>query len=139
MNLEFKGYIKAVGQVQSGTSRSGKQWQKVEFVVEEMGNQYPSTIALTLFGDKVNEFQGLLAVNTQVNAKFDAQVREYNGRWFTNLNCWKLEPLQAPQRPAVAQVAQQPMQAPTDAPAQQQPVQQQMFAPKQATKDDLPF
>lgn len=103
--------------IESGTSKSGNAWQKRNFVIETAG-QYPKKVCMQLFGDKVNECPN---VGEEVKVSFDAESREWNGKWFTQLNAWKVE----------RQGAQ---------PAPQQPVYQQA-QPQAPTQEDsgLPF
>ncbi len=104
----------------SGTSKSGKAFQKREFVIETAG-QYPKKVCMQLFGDKVNECPN---VGDEVKVSFDIESREWNGKWFTQLNAWKVER-------QGAQAASQPayQQAQPQAPAT-------TVAPQ---VDDLPF
>lgn len=106
----------------SGTSKAGKAFQKRDFVIETPG-QYPKKICLQLFGDKVNECPN---AGDEVKVSFDIESREWNGKWFTQLNAWKVE------RQGVAQTTSTPSSTtglagcmPAAAPAQQ--------------SDDLPF
>lgn len=113
--MELQGKTVAVLDVVSGTSKSGNAWQKREFVIETAG-QYPKKVCLQLFGDKVNECPN---VGDEVKVSFDAESREWQGRWFTQLNAWKVE----------KQVAQPPAAAP----------QQASQAQTQEDNDPLPF
>lgn len=81
--------------IESGTSKSGNPWQKRNFVIETAG-QYPKKVCLQLFGDKVNECPN---VGDEVKVSFDVDSREWNGKWFTQLNAWKVE-LQGASAPA---------------------------------------
>lgn len=118
--MELQGKCIVALPVESGTSKSGNAWQKRNFVIETAG-QYPKKMCMQLFGDKVNECPN---VGEEVKVSFDVESREWNGRWFTQLNVWKVER-------QGAQAAQQPVyqQAQPQAPA--------TTAAPQA--DDLPF
>lgn len=118
--MELQGKTVAVLDLVSGTSKSGKAYQKREFVIETAG-QYPKKVCMQLFGDKVNECPN---VGEEVKVSFDAESREWNGKWFTQLNAWKVERqgMQAAQQP-VYQAAQPQAPATTAAPQ----------------ADDLPF
>ena len=77
---------------------------------------------MQLFGDKVNECPN---VGDEVKVSFDVESREWNGKWFTQLNAWKVErqgAQPAPQQPTYQQVQ---LQAPATTAAPQ--------------ADDLPF
>lgn len=103
--MELQGKCIAALAIESGTSKSGNAWQKQNFVIETAG-QYPKKVCFQLFGDKVNDCPN---VGEEVKVSFDPESREWNGRWFTQLNAWKVERQQtaqpAPQQPAYAQPA----------------------------------
>ncbi|MBQ7818215.1 MAG: DUF3127 domain-containing protein [Bacteroidales bacterium] len=114
--MEIKGKIIAVLPLQSGVSQAGKQWKKQEFVVETP-DQFPRKVCMTLFGDRVDQYP--IAIGDDVVVSIDIESREYNGRWYTNVNAWKIEK-------ATAQA-----EAPAPAPVP-------TFEPQSET-DDLPF
>ncbi len=92
--MEVTGNVIAKMPVVSGTSKAGNSWQKQEFVVETSG-QYPRKVCFQLFGDKVDECP---AVGDEVKVNFDPESREWQGRWFTQLNAWKVEKKAAAQQ-----------------------------------------
>lgn len=79
----IRGRVIFVGQPVSGTSKAGKQWSKQEFAIETEG-QYPKKVA---FGVMNNKFT--MCVGDVVEIEVDAQSREYNGKWYTELTCWR--------------------------------------------------
>lgn len=102
--MEIQGKTIAVLPIESGTSAKGNTWQKRNFVIETPG-QYPKKVCFQLFGDKVNDCPN---VGEEVKVSFDAESREWNGKWFTQLNAWKVErqgAQPAPQQPVYAQTA----------------------------------
>lgn len=129
---------------QNGTSQSGKAWQKREFIIEETVGNYPNSLVITAFGDRVEKLN-TLRVGDYVTARFDTQVREYNGRVFNNITLYDITipQAQAQQQPqaymgAPAQAMPQQYQAAPAQPyqPQAQPIQQQ---PQGQRGDDLPF
>ena len=129
---------------QTGTSQSGKAWQKREFIIEETVGNYPNSLVITAFGDRVEKLN-TLQVGDYVTARFDTQVREYNGRAFNNITLYDITQPQAQSQ----QMQQAYMGAPQQAiPAQYQaaPAQPYQQMPAQPMKqqqgqrgDDLPF
>lgn len=79
----IKGRVISVGQPVSGTSKTGKQWSKQEFVIETDG-QYPKKIAFSVMNGKFTMNLGDI-----VEVEVDAQSREYQGRWYTELTAWR--------------------------------------------------
>ena len=142
--MEITGVVKSVMPTQTGTSQSGKAWQKREFIIEETVGNYPNSLVITAFGDR-EEKLNTLRVCDYVTARFDTQAREYNGRAFNNITLYDITQPQAQ--------AQQQQQAYMGAPQQAMP-QQYQAAPAQPYQtvpaqpmqqqqgqrgDDLPF
>jgi hypothetical protein len=88
--MSLKGTITHLLEIQSGVSKAGKSWQKREFVITTEG-QYPKQVCLAVWGDSVDKFP--LTEGNNVECEFDAESREYNGRWFTELKCYKMDVL----------------------------------------------
>lgn len=119
MNVTFTGKIIAAGLVQSGTSQNGTQWSSCEYVIEELNQQYPARAVIQVYGsDKLQQF------NIQVGEIITAHIglkahQSKDGRWFNQLDCWKV------QRPT-AQTQQMQQQGFQQNPPQPAPIQQQM-------------
>lgn len=105
--MEIKGKVVQVLPIESGTSKSGNQWQKAALVVETAENpKYPKKVKISNM--KNAETFAQIAVGEDVCFKSEVESREYNGRWFTEVSCWSWEVLRAvpPQAP-IPQQAQQ--------------------------------
>ncbi|MFV0364956.1 MAG: DUF3127 domain-containing protein [Mangrovibacterium sp.] len=93
--MEIQGKVFQVLPEQGGTSASGNAWKKQEFVVETTENpQYPKKVCFTLFGDRMSSLQGINP-GDEVKVSFDVESREYQGRWFHNVNAWRVEQVMA--------------------------------------------
>ena len=129
---------------QTGTSQSGKAWQKREFIIEETVGNYPNSLVITAFGDRVEKLN-TLRVGDCVTARFDTQVREYNGRAFNNITLYDITQPQAQAQPQPQAYIGAPQQAMPQqyqaAPAQPyQPMPAQPMQQQQGQRgDDLPF
>ena len=92
MNITFTGKIIAVGQVQMGTSQNGQQWSSCEYVIEELNQQYPSRSVFQVFGsDKLQQFNIQAGEIITAHIGLKANQSRTNGRWFNQLDCWKVE------------------------------------------------
>jgi len=89
MSYTEKGKIIQILKAESGVSKAGREWTKQEFVIETQ-EQFPKKICFTLFGDKVSLLNGL-AENTEVEVSFNVESREFNGKWYHNINAWKVD------------------------------------------------
>ena len=84
--------------MQSGISKTGNSWQKQEFVVETL-EQFPRKICANLWGEKTAVLE-TLNIDDKVIMSFDLESREFNGKWYTDVKAWKVEPVAAnPQTP----------------------------------------
>lgn len=88
MSLEVSGQIIKLLPEQNGESQRGP-WKKQDMVIET-NEQYPKKIAITCWGDKVDEIQSL-SPGTQVKVAINIESREYNERWYTDVKAWKIE------------------------------------------------
>jgi len=138
MALEIEGTLVQKLPVQSGNSARGP-WTKQEFILEYPDGNFTAKACFLAWGqDKVQDL-GRYQVGDKVKVSFNLKSREYNGRWYNDLQIWKIAPAlvqgAAPAQP-VAQ-AQPAPQAPAWAPAPA-PTLEDMPADTEG-EEDLPF
>lgn len=85
--MEITGKIIELLPLQEGQGKNGP-WKKQEFIIETDG-QYPKTVCIAAWGDKVDEFNIQEGVETTVS--INVESREYNGKWYTDVKAWKME------------------------------------------------
>lgn len=128
MNVKFTGKIIAAGQVQMGTSQNGTQWSCCEYTIEELNQQYPSRAVIQVYGsDKIQQFG--IQVGEIITANIGLKAHQSrDGRWFNQLDCWKVERPNAQQQEQMmqSQIGQAPQQQAANYPPQPAPIQQQM-------------
>ncbi len=96
MALEIEGTLRQKLTPQRGTSARG-EWTKQEFVLEFPDGNYTSQACFTAFGqDKVAELDKY-QVGDKVKVSFNLRSREFNGRWYNDLQIWKVAPAAAAQ------------------------------------------
>lgn len=83
--MEIKGKVIAVPMPERGNSSRGP-WSRQTVVVEYESGQYPKTIALQNM-NKADEF-GRIRVGQTGTFRFDSKAREYNGKYYNDINCW---------------------------------------------------
>jgi len=137
MALELEGTLRQKLGVQSGTSARG-QWAKQEFILEFPDGNFTAQACFTAWGqEKVAELDKY-QVGDKVKVSFNLKSREYNGRWYNDLQVWRIAPAGAAQQPvAPAQPAYRPESAP--APAYEAPAPTLDDMPADNPADDLPF
>ena len=119
MSLAITGKLVKVLDIENGTSKAGKEWKKQSFVIDT-GAQFNPEVCFSLFGeDKIAMLQGINP-GEEIEVSFNLSSREYNGRYYHNIDAWRIS------KPATAVVA---------APADEDPFP----AKAAAEEDDLPF
>jgi len=126
MNFKTSGEITKITEVQKGTSKAGKDWQKLTFVIDTK-EEYNNILAFDVFGDeKVENFIKYNKVGRSVEIEFNIRTNEWKDKFFTSLDAWKISKANDT-KPAIAQAT-----ATIDA----------VFEPAgdlNATQEDLPF
>jgi hypothetical protein len=89
MSLQIKGKIKQILPADSGVSRAGNEWKKQEFVIET-ADQFPKSVCFTLFNDKLPLLEKI-AEGDEVEVSFNIESRDFNGKWYHNINAWKID------------------------------------------------
>jgi hypothetical protein len=86
--MYIQGKVIATFESQSGESPRGT-WKKREFLLETFA-KVPKKVNLCLRGDMVDTIQ--INVGDRLKVSIDLESREHNGRWYTEVRAWKLEP-----------------------------------------------
>lgn len=71
-----------------GTRKNGGQWNKQGYIVEYGDDKYPKQVAVYLWGDLATN--NPLTLGAEVELDVDLESREYNGRWYTEVKCWRV-------------------------------------------------
>lgn len=136
MALELEGRIVRKLPVQQGTSARGA-WAKQEFIFEYQEGNFPSQICMNVWGDDKVKDLDRHQVGDKVKISFNLSSREYNGRWYTDVRAWRIEPSVQQQGYDYTQSAGS-YSAPTGSPAQApMPSADDLSTP--LSEDDLPF
>jgi len=124
-DMEFEGTVYKIMPVTKGTSARG-EWQRQDVVFEMQDGAYTRKICVTFFNrpDDVARLREGATYNVSVNI----ESREYNGRWYTDIRAWRLQPRQQ-EAPAAAPMPDLP-------PIAEEPT---YAAAPAAEVDDLPF
>jgi hypothetical protein len=144
MALEIAGKLKSIFEPVTGESQKGA-WSKQEFLIETF-DTYPKVIHCSVWGDKMAQLSRF-NVGEPVRASINLESREYNGRWYTEIRVWKIDPFQAApgasapsgfSQPGSYNPQQQVPQAPSQPNFQPAPSGGQNFF-EGSQDDDLPF
>ncbi len=138
-NLIVQGVITHVLPEENGVGKaSGKEWKKQTAVLQTQ-EQYPKYVAFDMFNNRIVPLQ----VGQSVQVQISVESREYQGKWYSNVNAIAVAPVQAGmgmQMPTQGGFAQ-PMQGYQMPPqgVQSAPQTQTPQAPFNKQGEDLPF
>lgn len=102
-------------------NKSGS-FQAREFVIEVESGQYPQLIKFQLTQDRCDLIDSY-SEGEEIQVHFDLRGREWDGKYFTNLNAWRLN------RPSSTEKTDSPKPA----------VQDEALSLPDGSFDDLPF
>ena len=83
--MEVKGIVKLKLDLESGISKSEKVWKKQTIVIDT-GGEFNNEIAVSAFGDEKLKSLDKLEVGMEVKILCNVYSREYNGRYFHNID-----------------------------------------------------
>lgn len=92
--MDVTGVITKILPIEQGVSKaSGKEWQKLSFILET-DEQYNNVYCFEVFGaEKVEDFTQRYNVGNTVKVEFNVNTNEWNGKYFTSLSMWLMEPV----------------------------------------------
>ena len=82
--MEVTGKLVKVLDLESGVSKSGKEWQK-QSVVIDTGGEFNNLTAVSAFGDKVDKLNRL-ELGMDVAILCNVYSREYQGKYYHNID-----------------------------------------------------
>ena len=72
---------------EKGVSKSGKSWEKMSILIEQAGTEYNKEVVISFFGDKIKSLRDI-EVGSEVSVSINLSSREYNGRYYHNIDGW---------------------------------------------------
>ena len=73
-------------EVQKGISKTGNEWQKQSIIIEQ-ADAYKTKVCIDVMGDKIERVEKM-EVGNHYDISVNVGSREYNGKWYTNINGW---------------------------------------------------
>lgn len=126
MAFETEGVLYKVFDTESKTAT----FQAREFVIKSEGD-YPQFIKFQLTQDRCDLINGF-EEGQKIKVHFDLRGREWNDKFFTNLNAWRVEKAEQEQAPAGPDQGFTPMEESFDTASEGNDMQAEDFG-------DLPF
>ena len=88
--MKITGKITKILEKESGTSKLGKDWVKQTFIIDT-GEKFNNIAAFEVFGsEKVENLNKYNKVGDDVEIDFNISCNEWNGKYFTTLQAWKI-------------------------------------------------
>jgi hypothetical protein len=85
-SFELTGTLKVLEDTQTFASGFSKR----EFVIEVPDGKYPQMVKFETVRDKIDLLNDL-QIGDELKVTFDIRGNEYKGRYYVNLNAWKIE------------------------------------------------
>lgn len=85
-SFELTGTLKVLEDTQTFASGFSKR----EFVIEVPDGKYPQMVKFETVRDKIDLLSDL-QIGDELKVTFDIRGNEYKGRYYVNLNAWKIE------------------------------------------------
>ena len=82
--MEVTGKLVKVLDLETGISKAGKEWKKQSILIDT-GGDFNNEICVSAFGDKLEQMLKL-EVGMEVSVLCNVYSREYNGRYFHNID-----------------------------------------------------
>ena len=121
-----KGTISHMSEITSGTSTSGRDWARMTIMIDIPGYQGSiSKLAFQVGTDRISDVQEF-KVGDKVEIGWSIYAREYNGRWYNNVDLVNIK----------SQGVQADAPAPTPAPRSLNNIP---AAELETHEEDLPF
>lgn len=88
--MEFKGKLTKKLEVESGTSKAGKDWKKQSIVINN-GDPFNPEVCITFFGDeKISLLKGLKK-DEHITVHANVSSREHEGKYYHQIDGWKID------------------------------------------------
>lgn len=88
--MEFEGVVLKKLPVSKGVSARG-EWQRQD-VIFEVPSEFSRKICVTFF-NKLTDADSLVEGQTYI-VSVNVESREYNGKWYTDVRAWRVQPKQ---------------------------------------------
>ena len=82
--MEVIGKLVKKLDLETGTSKAGKEWQKQSIVIDT-GNDFNNEVCVSAFGDKMDQMNKL-EIGMEVSVLCNVYSREYNGKYYHNID-----------------------------------------------------
>jgi len=82
--MEVTGKLVKKLELETGTSKAGKEWKKQSILIEQ-DTKYNPEVVVTLFGDNVNKIK-INEMGNIVSCNINLSSREFKGKFYHNID-----------------------------------------------------
>ena len=87
--MNVKGKLQQKLKVESGESKSGKEWKKQTIIIDN-GNPFNPLVAISFFGDEKIKMLEKYKEGQEVDVAINISSGEFNGKWYHSIDGWKI-------------------------------------------------
>jgi len=84
--MKIVGKLVTKLQVEAGTSKAGKPWEKQSVIIEQ-NTDYNKEVVISFFGDKVKSLRDI-EEGSEVSVSINLSSREFKGKYYHNIDGW---------------------------------------------------
>lgn len=116
-----KGTISDMSEVHSGTTQSGKTWERMDLILDTPG--FHGSVFKMVFQVSGDHVKDVLLFNRgdKVEIGFSIYAREWNGRWYNNVDLVKIQYQEETKNSVQQREPQPPVEESQDNPEQDLP------------------
>ena len=90
--LSIQGVLLKKINPESGVRKDGRGWKKQNFILQTE-NSFNNEICFQLFGEEKIAILNNLEIGTKIEVFFNLSSREYNQKYYHNIDAWKITKL----------------------------------------------
>ena len=132
--IKETGILSWASEVQSGVSQTGNGWARQTLVIDVEGyNGSYRKVAVQAGTQQIQSMRDFhIALGDKVEITYQVTAREYQGKWYNNVDLFKIEALKS------GTALNTPMPQPTQQQVYQQPMQQMPQSPQPMYQQVIP-
>ena len=88
--MQLTGTVKKILEIETGTTKSGKEWKRQTFLLEYQDGNFTKQTAIQVKAEPVLALLKHVRINETVTCEINVESREWNDRFFTDVTAWKI-------------------------------------------------
>jgi hypothetical protein len=88
--MEIKGTLNKTLTPETGTTKDGKAWSSQSFVINFKDGNYDKSLCLKVRSEAALTALAQAKPGDTLTVSFNAESREWNGKWYTDCVAWKI-------------------------------------------------